>query len=63
MKFLLKIVGSLIGLLVLFVLGTFVVARFHDGPMDGGFAIVSGGPFTSGEMHAGAEPDWSFLKD
>jgi len=31
--------------------------------MDGGFAIVSGGPFSSGEMHSGPEPDWSFLKD
>ena len=63
MKPILKILGGLIGLLLLFVVGTFVVARFHDGPMDGGFAIVSGGPFASGEMHTGAEPDWSFLKD
>lgn len=63
MKLLLKILAGLIGLLLLFVVGTFVVARFHDGPMDGGFAIVSGGPFTSGERYTGPEPDWSFLKD
>ena len=63
MKFILKVLGGLVGLLLLFVLGTFVAARFHDGPMDGGFAIVSGGPFSSGEMHEGPEPDWSFLKD
>ncbi len=63
MKSILKVLGGLIGLLVLFVLGTFVAARFHDGPMDGGFAIVSGGPFSSGEMHHGPEPDWSFLND
>ena len=63
LKLILKVLGGLVGLVLLFVLGTFVVARFHDGPMDGGFAIVSGGPFSSGEMHTGPEPDWSFLKD
>lgn len=63
MKLILKILGGLVALVLLVVLGIFVAARFHDGPMDGGFAIISGGPFSSGELHTGPEPDWSFLKD
>ena len=35
------------------------VARFGDGPS----AIFPGGPFSSGEMHSGPEPDWSFMTD
>ncbi len=59
MKLLLKILGGLVGLVVLAVIGVLVAARFHDGPL----ALISGGPFTSGEHYQGAEPDWSFLKD
>lgn len=33
--------------------------RFADGPA----AIVAGGPFKTGTLHSGVEPDWSFLKD
>ncbi len=35
-----------------------VAMRFHDGPL----AIISGGPFRSGELSP-APDDWSFLKD
>ncbi len=51
-----------IGLLLFFVLaigGLFIGARFSDGPL----AIIAGGPFTSGELVTGAEPDWSFVRD
>lgn len=42
------------------VVGLFIVGmRFADGP----YAIVAGGPFSSGERYTGAEPDWSFVKD
>lgn len=34
-------------------------ARFADGPIE----IIAGGPFTSGEIVAGDEPDWQFLRD
>ncbi len=34
-------------------------ARFSDGPIE----IIAGGPFTTGEMQSGPEPDWSFLRD
>ena len=64
MKWILRIVGGLIALLVLTIGGIFAAARLHDGPFDGGLAIVAGGPFETGELQAGTEePDWSFLKD
>ncbi len=63
MMWIVKILGGLIALVVLIVLGVFTAARFHDGPFDGGLAIVSGGSFSTGEMQRGPEPDWSFLKD
>jgi hypothetical protein len=34
-------------------------ARFADGPI----GIVAGGPFKTGELYHGSEPDWSFLRD
>jgi len=36
-----------------------VGARFADGPL----AIVAGGPFRTGELVRGSEPDWSFVRD
>ena len=36
----------------------FFFVRFHDGPME----IISGGPFTTGEM-VDPPSDWSFLED
>jgi hypothetical protein len=33
--------------------------RFHDGPLE----IIAGGPFKTGELVQGPEPDWSFIKD
>jgi hypothetical protein len=54
----LKILGGFVGLVVVFVALFLVYARFHDGPI----AIVAGGPFTSGELYAGPEPDWSPMR-
>jgi hypothetical protein len=34
-------------------------ARFADGPIE----VIAGGPFTSGQVYTGAEPDWSFVRD
>jgi len=36
-----------------------VKQRFADGPN----RVFSGGPLSSGELHRGAEPDWSFVED
>ena len=54
----LKILGGFVGLVVVFVALFLVYARFHDGPI----SIVVGGPFTSGELYAGPEPDWSPMR-
>ena len=58
MSLVLKFLGGLVSLIVVVMLGVFITSRFSDGPM----AMVSGGPFTSGEM-VQEEPDWGFVKD
>jgi hypothetical protein len=59
MKAILRIALTLLGALVLLIVITLVGARFADGPV----AIIAGGPFTSGELVTGPEPDWSFVRD
>lgn len=59
MKRVLGFLAVLIGLAILLVVGMWLAARFHDGPL----ALFSGGSFSSGERYQGPEPDWSFLKD
>jgi hypothetical protein len=55
--------GGAVLALVALIVGVLVAARFHDGPFGGALAIVAAGPFESGELHTGPEPDWSFLRD
>ena len=59
MQSVLRIALGLLGSLVLVIVLTIVGARFADGPV----AIFAGGPFTSGELVMGPEPDWSFVRD
>jgi len=59
MKGFLKIVLGLVAALVLLFVVLLVAARFSDGPI----AVFAGGPFTSGELVTGPEPDWSFVDD
>jgi hypothetical protein len=59
MRSALRVLGGLVVVLLLAVAGVLIGARFADGPI----AIVAGGPFTSGELVAGPEPDWSFVRD
>ena len=54
-KWTLVFLGIIITLNVVF----FTYMKSHDGPLE----IIAGGPFTTGELVRGAEPDWSFLKD
>ena len=54
-----RIMGALLAALLVAIAVLLVGARFADGPV----AIVAGGPFTSGELHTGPEPDWSFVHD
>jgi len=62
-RLILRVVGGSAVLVVLVVAAVLVTARLHDGPIDGALEIVAAGPFQSGEMHTGPEPDWSFLRD
>jgi hypothetical protein len=55
----LRVVGGLLILLMLVFGGLVVSARFADGPL----AIIAGGPFKSGELVTGPEPDWSIVHD
>lgn len=59
MRTLFRWLGRLVLVVALVVGGVLIAARFSDGPLE----IVAGGPFTSGELVLGAEPDWSFAKD
>ena len=59
MGIVLRLIGGLLALALVAIGGLLVVARFADGPL----AIIAGGPFTSGELVSGTEPDWSFVHD
>lgn len=59
MRSVLRVLGGLVALLLVAIGVLLVGARFADGPV----AIVAGGPFTSGELMSGPEPDWSFVRD
>jgi hypothetical protein len=59
MRSVLRIMGALLALLLVAIAVLLVGARFADGPV----AIVAGGPFKSGELQSGPEPDWSFVHD
>jgi hypothetical protein len=39
--------------------GTGIIARFSDGPIE----VFPGGELRSGELYQGPEPDWSFARD
>lgn len=54
-----QILIRLVVLLALVAGGVLVGARYADGPL----AIVAGGPFTSGQLIRGAEPDWDRVHD
>ncbi len=59
MRFVLRVAGGLVGFGALALVALLVAARFTDGPI----AIVAGGPFRSGELVSGPEPDWSSVRD
>jgi hypothetical protein len=58
MRSVLRVAIGLLALLLLAIPLLLVGARFADGPI----AIVAGGPFTSGTLVTGPEPDWSFVR-
>jgi len=54
-----RLLGALLFVVALALGVLFVVARFSDGPLE----IVAGGPFRTGDIYRGPEPDWSFVAD
>jgi len=54
-----RLLGALLIIVALALGVLFVVARFSDGPLE----LVAGGPFTTGDIYRGPEPDWSFVAD
>jgi hypothetical protein len=59
MKTFKRLVLALLALLIVGITGLLVGARFADGPL----AIIAGGPFTSGQLVTGPEPDWAFAHE
>lgn len=59
MRSTLRFVVRLLAVLAVAIVILLVGARFADGPV----AIVAGGPFTSGQLVTGPEPDWSFVSN
>jgi len=59
MRTFLRVLGGLVALLLVLIGALLIGARFADGPI----AIIAGGPFESGELVGGPEPDWSFVRD
>ena len=53
------VIGCLLLIPVTAVVTAAAKQRFADGPN----RLFSGGPLVSGELHAGPEPDWSFVED
>ena len=54
-----RILLAPLGILIIGFGGLLVAARFSDGPL----AIIAGGPFTTGELVTGPDPDWAFVRD
>ena len=59
MRLLLRVAGGVLLAVVVLAACVLVGARFSDGPL----AIIAGGPFRTGELERGPEPDWSFVRD
>lgn len=53
------VAGCLLSIPVAAVTTAAVKQRFADGPN----RLFSGGPLVAGDMYAGPEPDWSFVRD
>jgi hypothetical protein len=58
-----KIFLQVLGILILVPAVTIVTLRIENRNADGPSILFPGGELVSGEMHSGAEPDWSFTDD
>ncbi|MEZ5557881.1 MAG: hypothetical protein R3E86_04960 [Pseudomonadales bacterium] len=58
MKLLRVLLGVVVGLVAV-IAAVLMGARFADGPL----GLIAGGPFRSGTLVSGPEPDWRFARD
>jgi len=54
-----KTIGALLAVVFVVLVSGVIAVRFADAPL----GPLAGGPFTSGEMQTGPEPDWSFVRE
>ncbi|MEZ7908503.1 MAG: hypothetical protein ACKVKL_17010 [Pseudomonadales bacterium] len=59
----LRIILQILGVLVLLLGLTLVTLRIDNRNADGPSILFPGGVLVSGELHSGAEPDWSFTDE
>ena len=58
-----KIVLQILGVLILIPALAMATMRIENRNADGPSILFPGGEMTSGELHTGPEPDWSFIND
>ena len=58
-----KIILQVLGILILIPAVAMATLRFENRNADGPSILFPGGEMTSGELHTGPEPDWSFTDD
>jgi len=59
----LKIALQIVGLLILLGMVAIATLRFQRSGSDGATIVFPGGEMVAGELHEGAEPDWSFTDE
>jgi hypothetical protein len=59
----LRIVLQVVGIIVLIFAVTLITLKVDNQNADGPSILFPGGKLVSGELHTGAEPDWSFTDD
>ena len=59
----LKIILQILGIMVLLLVVTLVTLTLKNQNADGPSVLFPGGELVSGQLHQGAEPDWSFTDD
>lgn len=59
----LKIILQILGIMVLLLAVTLVTLTLKNRNADGPSVLFPGGELVSGQLHQGAEPDWSFTDD
>ena len=59
----LKLALQIVGLIVLLLAATLITLKLKNQNADGPSVLFPGGELVTGDLHDGAEPDWSFTDD